>query len=120
MTEVELLEGLRKGRKHFYRICVEQGNFASLDLSGVSFEECLLAVEFTGAILNNAQFINSNLKTCLFSKCSLVNAVFIGNSLDGADFSGAQIQGITFKNNTYHSSEVTETNLQEMIHSGEC
>ncbi|WP_420869606.1 pentapeptide repeat-containing protein [Cohnella ginsengisoli] len=97
VTETEFINMLEKGQRVFNKICVEQGAFKGVDLSGLTFEECLFSVDFSDSKLENTKFINSNLKTCIFTDCILNKAVFVGNYLDGTNFSGAKVEGITFK-----------------------
>ncbi|WP_189338170.1 MULTISPECIES: pentapeptide repeat-containing protein [Paenibacillus] len=55
--------------------------------SGLTFEECLFSIDFSGSKFEATRFINSNLKTCIFTNCILNNAIFAGNSLDDTNFS---------------------------------
>uniref|UniRef100_UPI00403F085D pentapeptide repeat-containing protein n=1 Tax=Paenibacillus sp. FSL K6-1096 TaxID=2921460 RepID=UPI00403F085D len=112
---MQFIDLLQQGQKVFYKICVEDGSLRERDLSSLTFKECLFSIDFSGSNLESTQFIDCNLKTCLFTKCILTHALFISNSLDTTDFSGAQVNGITFKDNTYHSIVLTESHLAEMI-----
>jgi uncharacterized protein YjbI with pentapeptide repeats len=115
ITKTEFIDMLEKGRKVFNRICIEESTFKGFNLSGLTFEECLFAVDFSDSTFENTKFINSNLKTCIFTDCIFISAVFVGNSLDATDFSGAKVEGITFKDNTFHDTVLTESHLAEMI-----
>lgn len=115
ITEAKFITMLERGQRVFNRICVEEGALKGVDLSGLTFEECLLSVDFSDSKFENTRFINSNLKTCTFTDCNLNRAVFVGNSLDGTDFSGAKVEGITFKDNTFHAIMLTQSHLAEMI-----
>lgn len=96
VTKVEFVGMLQNGQRHFHKIYVEAGNFHGFDLSDLTFEECIFAVDFTGSNFKNTRLTKSNFKTCNFSNCVFKDAILVGNSLDGAIFKGAYIEGITF------------------------
>ncbi|WP_223596753.1 pentapeptide repeat-containing protein [Neobacillus bataviensis] len=115
MSESELLKELQNGKRYFYRVKVESGSLMNMDLGNIVFDECVLAIDFTGTNLTYSRFTNSNLRTCIFNNTNLNNSIMVGNSLSGTEFKGANIQGITFKENYYLGMELTISHLEDMI-----
>jgi uncharacterized protein YjbI with pentapeptide repeats len=111
----DLIEDINKGKKEFIRIEIGSGKLTKRDLEGITFNECILMVDFTGSNLSNSCFTNSNLKTCNFMNANLSNAILKNNMLCSSCFTGAQIEGITFIGNYYHSKEMTIEDLNKMV-----
>lgn len=67
---------------------------------------------FKNAILDNADFTNTNITDCAFNKCSLKNAIFkpntfVNNNISGTDFEGAAVD----KNIDWEANKGTPKNL---------
>ncbi|MFC4104166.1 pentapeptide repeat-containing protein [Paenibacillus xanthanilyticus] len=115
VTEGEFVQLLRQGQRVFNRICIEEGAYRGFDLTNLTFNACILSVDFSGSNFQDTRFIECNLKSCDFSYCNFTRARMQGNALDGAIFKGAHVKGITFSENTYHSVTITESHLSEML-----
>lgn len=115
LTIEKLIKSIKKGKKKFKNIEISWGNLMSSNLEQIIFNECILAIDFTGSNLRGSQFLNSNLKTSIFKNTDLTDAKFKNNILCGAVFKGAKIDNIIFENNHYHSVKVSIDDLKEMI-----
>lgn len=67
-----------------------------LDLSGIVLENCCLSLDFTDARCIRAQFINCNLKGCIFEGTDLQFSRFVNCALCSAEFTNAKVDWIFF------------------------
>ena len=115
ITIEKLIQSINKGKKKFKNIEISWGNLMSSNLEKIIFNECILAIDFTGCNLKGSQFLNSNLKTSIFKNADLTNAKFKNNVLCGTVFKGAKIDNIIFENNHYHSIKFSVEDLRKII-----
>jgi uncharacterized protein YjbI with pentapeptide repeats len=66
VTEAKFIQN---GQRHIHKICVEAGVYRGFDFSGITFDECLISIDFAGSHFKNAKILNSNLKAFDFSNC---------------------------------------------------
>jgi hypothetical protein len=90
ITIDQLKEHIKNGQKNFIGITVEEGELHNFNLKDTTFEQCVLAVDFS-------------------------NSEMIGNMLCSTDFKEAMLGGIIFKDNYYHSKKLELIELERMI-----
>lgn len=115
MTINELIQQIENGKKHFYRIDVEEGSLNGYNLMGITFEECILTIDFSNSNLQNAKFINSNIKTCTFCNADLTNALIEGCSVENIDIKGAKLDGLIFNNNFCYGAVLNQSDLGVLL-----
>ncbi|WP_046213573.1 pentapeptide repeat-containing protein [Paenibacillus wulumuqiensis] len=115
ITAVELLSHIKSGQKKFYNVEVlDNGEIKNTLCDNIIFEECCMAIDFTGSSFRKSKFIGCNIKTCSFRSADLTNAEFIDNAVCSVDFYNAQIKGILFQNNYWHSFELVQKDIVRM------
>lgn len=104
-----VIDDYNSGVRVFKCLDIENESFAGHNLAGIIFEECFIAADFRNTNLQNAQFINGNVKTSDFRGADLTNAKFEQQGLEGTKFTGAKTDGLEFKNNTCYSADNLNT-----------
>jgi len=87
ITVHELLDLIAGGKRHFKNVEVlETIDKITAGFDNIIFEECILALDFTGSSFRNTKFINSNIKTSIFKEADLSYSEFIDNMVCSCDF----------------------------------
>jgi len=109
------LDQITSGRRRFQRIeVVDTGIIMDQVFDDFIFEECIMAVDFSGSCFRNSKFINCNIKTCSFRNADLTNVEFVGNSVCSVDFYGAQINGVIFIDNYSYGAKLDFSYLLDL------
>ncbi|PZD93134.1 hypothetical protein DNH61_24700 [Paenibacillus sambharensis] len=110
---------LSNGIKHFRNVEVlTDGKLRNQDLSGITFEACYLALDFTGSKFIGSRFFDCNLKTCIFEEADMKDAQFINCALCSVNFKNALVEGIVFEGNSFHATQLSIKDLDRMIKDG--
>ena len=119
-TTQKLLEEVKKGRKFFINIDLEDAqNFENQDLSKIHFRYCSFTASFKKATFNHTFFYQCNLKTCNFSEADLTDARIRECLIDGTGFLNANIEGLLFEGNYVQGATVNENYLLDFKCVGE-
>lgn len=104
-TPEQFLDCYKNGQRVFTNLEFENGeNFSSLDLSGATFRNCWLCVDFTKTNLTACKFIDCNIKTTDFTEANLRGASIINCAVESTVYKGAIIKDFIFENNSCYSS----------------
>jgi uncharacterized protein YjbI with pentapeptide repeats len=115
-TLEDFLRAYQSGQRHFVGLELEQGqSLHRYDISGTTFLNCFLCLDFSHANLSHCSFIDSNIKTCDFSHANLHGAVITGCSVESTDFTGATITGLVFADNWAYGSVADLADLKQMF-----
>ena len=87
-------------------------DFRGADLEGVSFIDAILVdANFEGANLKNADFSCANAWGANFNETNCQNAVFLSANLTGASFEGADLDGASFVQANLTEASLQDTNI---------
>lgn len=115
-TIEELIAAYKQGQRHFkYWDFGEDESVQGMDLSEAIFEHCFMFLDFSGANLTNAQFIECNIKTADFSGANLTNAVIRGCCVESTIYKDAIVTNLTFENNGYFGINLGQEDFKELL-----
>lgn len=87
-------------------------DFRGADLEGVSFIDVILVdANFEGANLKNTDFSCANAWGANFNETNCQNAVFLSANLTGASFEGADLDGASFVQANLTEASLQDTNI---------
>lgn len=119
ITLEQFMHYIQSGYNHFINVEVQDtGEMKYLDLSGMTFEYCYLALDFTGSMFRETNFKACNLKTCVFESADLSCSCFLDCALCSTNFKNAKVDHIVFERNYFHSYLLDITDLYSMINEG--
>lgn len=103
LTKLSFLKFVKSGKTEFEDIELENIDLRNEKLSGLTFRNCFISVDFRNADLSNTKFIGSNIKTSDFRKANLTNGLMENVSFEATRFKDANVKGFIFNNNHCHS-----------------
>lgn len=72
-------------------------------LDGALFNRAFIVAVFSGASLRGAQFVEANVKTCVYDGADLTDADFTNAALCATTFQRARMDGAKFDGANFHS-----------------
>lgn len=109
-----ILEQYRNGKRYFKSLEIE-GDFSTQDLRGIIFEECFIAADFKYCNLENAKFVNGNIKTSDFRYSNLKNTIFKNLAVEATQFDWAKTDGLIFHGNSCYGQDLHQADFKELL-----
>lgn len=121
MTTGEFFEAFKKGQRHFIGLDFEyEEGFSNTDFSNVTFENCLLNVDFRNSNLSNSKFIECNIKEIDLRGADLTNSFMTKCSVECAMFKGAKVENFNFQENYYYGLTLGQVDFDtKLVHEDE-
>ena len=114
-TDRDILKRYNEGQRAFVDLDLEDGDLSGLDLEGISFDRCFLAIDFSYSNLSRAKFTNGNIKKSIFRNAKLTETHFEKVAIESTDFSNATIDKIVFKENYAYGSVVNKEGFLRLL-----
>ncbi|MDB9527883.1 pentapeptide repeat-containing protein [Oscillatoria sp. CS-180] len=89
---------------------------ADQDLTGIDFSEAQIEADFSGTILNNANFENAVAYLSIFTGASLIDVRFCNAQLAGINLTDANLHGADLRGANLDGAVINNTNLQSAIY----
>ncbi|EJO69378.1 pentapeptide repeat-containing protein [Leptospira kirschneri] len=97
----EFIQLIKKGKKKFTNVSVEDFNFTlrNYDLESVEFKNCFINISLEKCNLKNTKFLFCNLKTISIQDCYIENCYISDCQIESVTITGKNINQIVFGTN---------------------